>query len=132
MRDKASGNSSMQRSCARRARRLKFLGPERIVAQLAGGDAVGRFAAAQMAQDVQQLLGDLRQARLQLERLFVLGNPPAPGIGGVEQRWVAVAIGFPAQARGRHEFGVGGDGIISRAGRTTAHRRSAVSNPART
>ena len=79
---------------------MQLLRPKRIVSQLAGGDPVRRFAAGQMPQHVQQLRCDLEQARLQLERLFVLGNSPAPGIGGVEKPFVAVAIGFFSQRGG--------------------------------
>src|SRR5262249_51814790 len=91
----------------------QILGPERIVLELAMGDAVRRIAVAQVNQRPQHLPAKLLQPRPQLEPLFKLVDAPAERIVVGEQGGVDRAIGLAAEQRRRHELRVRRDGITA-------------------
>src|ERR1700744_5878037 len=102
LRARESQRREIHKSLAVRSDRV--LGPERIVAQLVLRDAVRWLVAPEMVKSCDQLASDQRQARLQLEGFFKLGDMPAVVVLFVEEDWVDRAIGFAAQARRRHKL----------------------------
>ncbi len=99
----------------RRAGAGQRLRPEGVRPQLHLADAVGAIAAAQPLQGMEQLARQVDEARPELEGLLVLGDVPAPRIVfGEEHRVARAAVGAAAEARRRHELGVGGDGVRAR------------------